>query len=132
MAAASDSAVGQCAKVAALKQSGASGRLCGLPTSAIIYITGAAPKGMQWLTLADAQKVGIDVKHLQLSSTNQNRNSTRQIPKRDRVGAAKGTDTPSSSYRDLRTYGCLKPRDSFSHLAFGKQVRRLRQLLRAV
>lgn len=34
----------------------------GLPTSAILYITAAAPADMQWLTLQDAEKVGIEVK----------------------------------------------------------------------
>src|SRR5215475_10156487 len=39
----------------------------GLPTSAIIYITGAPPDGMQWLNFADAQRVGIEVKRLNLT-----------------------------------------------------------------
>src|SRR5262249_54867319 len=33
----------------------------GLPASAIIYITDAPPKGIQWLSFADAQRYGIDV-----------------------------------------------------------------------
>jgi hypothetical protein len=40
----------------------------GLPTSAIIYITDAPPDGMQWLNFADAQRVGIDVKKLNLAA----------------------------------------------------------------
>jgi hypothetical protein len=40
----------------------------GLPTSAIIYITGAPPDGMQWLNFADAQRVGIEVKKLNLTT----------------------------------------------------------------
>jgi hypothetical protein len=39
----------------------------GLPMSAIIYITGAPPDGMQWLNFADAQRVGIEVKKLNLT-----------------------------------------------------------------
>jgi hypothetical protein len=39
----------------------------GLPTSAIIYITDAPPDGMQWLNFADAQRVGIEVKRLNLN-----------------------------------------------------------------
>jgi hypothetical protein len=42
----------------------------GLPTSAIIYITGAPPDGMQWLNFADAQRVGIEVKKLNLTPAN--------------------------------------------------------------
>jgi hypothetical protein len=40
----------------------------GLPTSAIVYITSAPPDGMQWLNFADAQRVGIEVKRLNLNS----------------------------------------------------------------
>jgi hypothetical protein len=39
----------------------------GLPTSAIIYITGAPPQGMQWLNFMDAQKYGIDVRPFNLA-----------------------------------------------------------------
>jgi hypothetical protein len=39
----------------------------GLSSSAIIYITSAAPTQMQWLSLADAQQAGIDVKLLSQS-----------------------------------------------------------------
>jgi hypothetical protein len=38
----------------------------GLPTSAIIYITDSPPNGIQWLSFADAQRVSIDVKLLNL------------------------------------------------------------------
>ena len=34
----------------------------GLPTSAIVYITGTPPDGMQWLNFADARRYGIDVR----------------------------------------------------------------------
>jgi hypothetical protein len=40
----------------------------GLPTSAIIYITGAPPDGMQWLNFSDALRVGIEVKRLNLTT----------------------------------------------------------------
>jgi hypothetical protein len=40
----------------------------GLPMPAIIYITGAPPDGMQWLSFADAQQVGIEVKRLNLTA----------------------------------------------------------------
>ena len=40
----------------------------GLPTSAIIYITGAPPEGMQWLNFADAKRVGIEVRRLNLAA----------------------------------------------------------------
>jgi hypothetical protein len=33
----------------------------GLPYSAVIYITQAAPASMTWLSIADAKKQGIDV-----------------------------------------------------------------------
>lgn len=39
----------------------------GLSSSAIIYITSAAPTRMQWLSLDDAQQAGIDVRLLSLS-----------------------------------------------------------------
>jgi hypothetical protein len=39
----------------------------GLPTSAIIYITDTPPDGMKWLNFADAQRVGIEVKRLNLT-----------------------------------------------------------------
>lgn len=39
----------------------------GLSSSAVIYITSAAPTQMQWLSLDDAQQAGIDVKLLSLS-----------------------------------------------------------------
>jgi hypothetical protein len=34
----------------------------GLPYSAVIYISQAAPNSMTWLSIADAEKQGIDVK----------------------------------------------------------------------
>jgi hypothetical protein len=40
----------------------------GLPMSAIIYITDAPPDSMQWLNFADAQRVGIEVKRLNLAA----------------------------------------------------------------
>lgn len=39
----------------------------GLPASAIIYITGAPPEGMQWLNFADAQRFEIDVRPYDLT-----------------------------------------------------------------
>jgi hypothetical protein len=39
-----------------------------LPISAIIYITQAAPDGMQWLNFSDAQRFGIEVKKFNLAS----------------------------------------------------------------
>ena len=36
----------------------------GLPYSAVIYITQAAPNSMAWLSIADADKQGIDVEPL--------------------------------------------------------------------
>ena len=36
----------------------------GLPYSAVIYITQAAPNSMTWLSIADAEKQGIDVEPL--------------------------------------------------------------------
>ena len=40
----------------------------GLPASAIIYITGAPPEGMQWLNFADARHYGIDVSPFNLTA----------------------------------------------------------------
>src|SRR6516165_9301012 len=40
----------------------------GLPMSAIIYITDTPPDGMKWLNFADAQRVGIEVKRLNLAA----------------------------------------------------------------
>jgi hypothetical protein len=40
----------------------------GLSASAIIYITGAPPQGMQWLNFADAQRHGIDVRAYDLTT----------------------------------------------------------------
>jgi hypothetical protein len=34
----------------------------GLPAAAVIYITDTSPTAMQWLTFADAQRYGIDVR----------------------------------------------------------------------
>jgi hypothetical protein len=39
----------------------------GLPYSAVIYITQAAPTAMTWLNLKDAERQGIDVSALELS-----------------------------------------------------------------
>ena len=39
----------------------------GLSTSAVIYITSAPPEGMQWLNIQDAQRVGLDVKQLDVA-----------------------------------------------------------------
>ena len=39
-----------------------------LAASAIVYITEAPPEGMQWLSFADAQRYGIDVRPLDLSA----------------------------------------------------------------
>ena len=52
----------------------------GMPTSAVIYITEAPPKGMQWLSFADAQRYGIDVQLFNLGA--------KQAPK---VSAADGS-----------------------------------------
>jgi hypothetical protein len=41
----------------------------GLPNSAVIYITSAAPNEMQWLTFSDAQRYGIDVKPLNVTAS---------------------------------------------------------------
>lgn len=39
----------------------------GLSTSAVVYITSAPPEGMQWLNLQDAQRIGLDVKQLNIT-----------------------------------------------------------------
>jgi len=52
----------------------------GLPASAIIYITGAPPEGMQWLNFADAQHYGIDVRPFDLSA--QSAVSRRSSPRK--------------------------------------------------
>lgn len=50
----------------------------GLSSSAVIYITSAAPTQMQWLSLDDAQRAGIDVKLLSLSVAKANSSKSAQ------------------------------------------------------
>lgn len=44
----------------------------GLPERAVIYVTSAAPDEIKWLTFADAQAIGIDVKQVNINGS-QNR-----------------------------------------------------------
>jgi hypothetical protein len=53
----------------------------GLPYSAVIYITQAAPNSMTWLSVAEAKKRGIDVEPLgssRISSKSRNFPSTKE------------------------------------------------------
>ena len=56
----------------------------GLSSSAVSYITHAAPNSMQWLTVADAEAIGIDVRVFQHDGSGQARTATapqtRQVP----------------------------------------------------
>jgi hypothetical protein len=64
----------------------------GLPETAIVYITGTSPEGMQWLNFADAQRFGIDVQQVNLSAEAGNQ---RTEPRTPSVRAPR--DTASSS-----------------------------------
>lgn len=63
----------------------------GLPAAAIIYITEPSPNEMRWLTFADAQKVGIEVKQLELPDTAPISSKAEQ-PTRATQGAATRPD----------------------------------------
>ena len=75
----------------------------GLPTRAVMYMTFAAPASMQWLTVDDAEKIGIDVKlldlaprrspHLSMAETNCARWRGKSVPVWLRE---KGNDAPGS------------------------------------
>jgi hypothetical protein len=52
----------------------------GLPTSAILYITDSPPNGIQWLSFADAQRFGIDVRLLNLSPGVEAGSSKTKLP----------------------------------------------------
>ncbi len=60
----------------------------GLPERAVIYVTSAAPDEIRWLTFADAQRVGIEVKQINL-------NEGTTAPRSQPPPVAQGTATGS-------------------------------------
>jgi hypothetical protein len=48
----------------------------GLPVVAVVYITSAPPDGIQWLTIPDAQRYGIEVQRANLGTTTNEQSST--------------------------------------------------------
>lgn len=54
----------------------------GLPSSAVIYITSPQPDEMRYLTIADAQRVGIDVKEFDLKQPRGNATTPLSAPER--------------------------------------------------
>jgi hypothetical protein len=51
-----------------------------LPTSAILYITDSPPNGMQWLSFADAQRFGIEVKPFNLPTSVEGGSTKPKLP----------------------------------------------------
>lgn len=68
----------------------------GLSQQAIIYLTMSPPDAMQWMTLADAARVGIDVRSLDLSAP-----SASAVP--NRVQTA-GPSSPSARVPKFKDY----------------------------
>ena len=87
----------------------------GLPTTAVVYITAAAPAEILWLTISDAKRYGIDVSVLK-SQANQdqvptsNEPSTQKSPmERAAIDfllqhTAAESDSPASSMEKVRTH----------------------------
>lgn len=65
----------------------------GLPTSAIVYITGTPPDGMQWLNFADARRYGIDVRPFNVTA--------RQTPPLDNFPQDSFSSQTSSVRKEL-------------------------------
>ena len=51
----------------------------GLPQSAVLYVTAAAPQEMNWLSADEAKKIGIEVTVLATVDTNTTSNNTAQV-----------------------------------------------------
>jgi hypothetical protein len=69
----------------------------GLPQRAILYLTSASPIDMQWLSLEDAQRYGIDVSPLELeeSKPRPNVRYDSELPKPPYITAPSSTPTPT-------------------------------------
>ncbi len=71
----------------------------GLSTSAVLYISTPPPEGMQWLSFADARRVGIDVQQIKNSSVaNATPQQTEESPRHDASGPQLAT-IKSATYR---------------------------------
>lgn len=72
----------------------------GLSTSAVLYITTPPPEGMQWLSFADARRIGIDVQQTKSSSVaNDTPQQTEEPPSRHDVGGPQLATIKSATYR---------------------------------
>jgi hypothetical protein len=76
----------------------------GLPTSAVVYITGTPPEGMQWLSFVDAQHFGIDVRRAEIPPSSANPNATSNAPSRSTEPEPIRTPIPNLSSIKSATY----------------------------
>ena len=89
----------------------------GLPTSAIIYITGAPPDGMQWLNFADAQRVGIEVKKLNLTTDA----NTSESPAQSNSPVSNSGDRPASIAQEIRDLFSATSKPNAAAIAYLQQ-----------
>ena len=75
-----------------------------LPESAVVYITDTSPENMQWLSFADAQRVGINVEEVKPTT------APSPQPPTSNVVTKRIKDNVSLGYMNLRTGpGQIKP-----------------------
>jgi hypothetical protein len=70
----------------------------GLPESAIVYITMAAPDSMTWLTLQDAAKYGIAVQPLAAAPPSTNSSSRVSAPEQARIATSNDAEHQTRSF----------------------------------
>ena len=78
----------------------------GLPTSAVVYITEAPPEGMRWLSFADAQHFGIDVRRAEIPPSGDQKAATN-APSRTTEPEPSRTTTPNMSLIKSITYAFI-------------------------
>lgn len=102
----------------------------GLPTAAIIYITKAAPSGMQWLNFSDAQGVGIDVRRYNLASRrSDDAPAQRHGNFRDQIGRETQGVVDASNLADVAGLSYLETKYTEQVLYYGKKLNKSDVLL---
>ena len=83
----------------------------GLSTSAVWYITAPPPDGIQWLSFADARRIGIDVQQIKSSSaTNGEPRQEKEPPRRYSANGPDLAAIKSTTYRFITATN--RPNDS--------------------
>jgi hypothetical protein len=72
----------------------------GLSTSAVLYITAPPPEGIQWLSFADARRIGIDVQQTTTSSVAKDEpRRSKELPRRHDASGSDLAIIKSTTYR---------------------------------